>query len=41
VSALARKELGTIAQLDNTIKTRLFRARAMLKQMLQKGGVAR
>lgn len=28
-------------QNENTIKTRLFRARAMLKQMLQKGGVAR
>ncbi|BAD39892.1 sigma-70 family RNA polymerase sigma factor [Symbiobacterium thermophilum] len=28
-------------QNENTVKTRLFRARAMLKQMLQKGGVAR
>jgi len=28
-------------QNENTVKTRLFRARAMLKEMLQKGGVAR
>lgn len=28
-------------QNENTIKTRLFRARAMLKEMLLKGGVAR
>lgn len=28
-------------QNENTIKTRLFRARAMLKERLQKGGVAR
>lgn len=28
-------------QNENTIKTRLFRARAMLKEQLQKGGVAR
>ena len=39
---LSTVEIAEItAQNENTVKTRLFRARAMLKQMLMKGGVER
>jgi len=39
---LSTVEIAEITeQNENTIKTRLFRARAMLKEMLVKGGVER
>ncbi len=39
---LSTVEIAEITgQNENTIKTRLFRARAMLKELLQKGGVER
>jgi RNA polymerase sigma-70 factor (ECF subfamily) len=39
---LSTVEIAEItSQNENTVKTRLFRARGLLKQMLEKGGVAR